>query len=178
MNAPPTVYPCRVCGLLHEQPLWGQDDKTPSWEVCVCCGYQVGYHDCSPVAARHFRETWIARGARWRFPERCPPDWQWQAQVKNIPEQFLLATDVVLYPCRVCGLLDEVPPWGADGCNPSHDICVCCGSEAGYEDCLPEAARVNRQRWLDAGAVWFDRACRPPEWDCQAQLQNVPEAFR
>jgi hypothetical protein len=79
--------------------------------------------------------------------------------------------------CRICGLLQEAPIWGEDGGSPSWDICACCGSTFGYEDCLPEAIRANRERWLARGATWF-RPDRVPEgWRAEEQLARVPAFF-
>lgn len=80
--------------------------------------------------------------------------------------------------CRVCGLDQGYPPWGDDGETSSFDICSCCGTEAGYEDNSPAAARMNRQRWLATGAQWFCPAERPADWDLQEQLKHIPPAFQ
>jgi hypothetical protein len=79
--------------------------------------------------------------------------------------------------CRVCGLLQEGPIWGEDGQSPTYDICACCGSEFGYEDCLPEAIRANRDRWLARGATWFRPDLMPAGWRVEEQLEAVPAFF-
>ena len=83
-----------------------------------------------------------------------------------------------LNPCRVCGLSQPGPPWGETDTDPSFLICACCGTEFGYEDTMPSAARAKRQRWIDGGMPWFEERERPANWDATAQLAQVPERFR
>jgi hypothetical protein len=85
--------------------------------------------------------------------------------------------DDTKYRCRVCGLLCPEPPWGEDGNSPDFSICVCCGAEAGYEDCIPKAARAYRERWVSGGAKWIDDQYRPKEWSLEEQLAHVPKEF-
>ena len=80
--------------------------------------------------------------------------------------------------CRVCGLLNDEPPWGADGKTPSFEICVCCGAEYGYEDCTLEGARKYRQSWLASGAMWDTPRFKPDGWNSDEQLANIPQQFR
>lgn len=81
--------------------------------------------------------------------------------------------------CRVCGLdQGDFLPWGESGLNASHAICDCCGTEFGYEDCIVEACRAARERWLQRGADWFSPKERPQDWDMKKQLEQVPERFR
>ncbi len=49
--------------------------------------------------------------------------------------------------CRVCGLAQGDPPWGADGRTPSFNICDRCGVEFGHEDCTPEGVLRYREKW-------------------------------
>ncbi|WP_205633980.1 hypothetical protein [Labilithrix luteola] len=79
--------------------------------------------------------------------------------------------------CRVCGLEQSDPPWGDGGNCASFDICDCCGTEFGYEDCSPEAATCVRSAWLAKGAPWFRPRSRPADWDVNAQLRNVPQGY-
>lgn len=78
--------------------------------------------------------------------------------------------------CRVCGLRQDEPIWGADGQSATYDICACCGCEFGYEDCLPEAIRRHREKWLATGA-WFDPTKRPADWKREDQLSKVPRFY-
>ena len=32
------AYRCRVCGLNQDFKPWGEDGKTPAFEICGCCG--------------------------------------------------------------------------------------------------------------------------------------------
>jgi hypothetical protein len=81
------------------------------------------------------------------------------------------------YPCRVCGLILDEPPWGKDGETPSFDICLCCGVEFGYEDSLLKGIRTYRESWLSNGAKWCYSKSKPTEWDLNEQLKNIPSEF-
>ena len=56
---------CRVCGYKDPELPWGADGHTPTFELCPCCGVQHGYEDMTLVAARKYRATWLAAGAKW-----------------------------------------------------------------------------------------------------------------
>ncbi len=79
---------CRVCGLLLEEPPWGDDGQSPTYDFCPCCGVEFGYGDATPQAARQWRHTWITAGATWREPERRPADWSLDQQLKDVPPGF------------------------------------------------------------------------------------------
>jgi hypothetical protein len=81
--------------------------------------------------------------------------------------------------CRVCGLkYENFYPWGENGNIPSHDICECCGSEFGYEDNTVESTKVNRQKWIEKGANWFQPEKKPKDWSLEEQLKNIPKEYR
>jgi hypothetical protein len=86
-----------------------------------------------------------------------------------------MATDERLL-CRVCGLDQGEPPWGADGRTPSFAICDCCGTEFGYEDGSPQAVRATRERWLASGGDWQNPRTKRVAWDRSAQLARLGEA--
>jgi hypothetical protein len=79
--------------------------------------------------------------------------------------------------CRVCGLLQDEPPWGEDGRTATFDICDCCGVEFGYEDSTLESVERYRRAWLDKGAVWQNRRKRPTGWHVESQLKLIPEGW-
>jgi hypothetical protein len=83
--------------------------------------------------------------------------------------------------CRVCGYEHRGPraelPRGADGESPTSTYCSCCGVEFGYQDTSPAAARAFRERWLADGAPWAAPRFRPPGWDLEAQLRQVPPEY-
>lgn len=80
--------------------------------------------------------------------------------------------------CRVCGLLQDDPPWGADGRTPNFEICVCCGTEFGYEDISRSSVLRKRAQWLSTGARWFDVKWKPADWNLDQQVSAVPEVFK
>lgn len=79
--------------------------------------------------------------------------------------------------CRVCGLLQSAPPWGANGNEPTFEICDCCGVEFGYEDSTPSSASRYRQAWLARGSPWFEPKERPANWSLGEQLRHVPLVY-
>ncbi len=64
-----------------------------------------------------------------------------------------------------------IAPLGDDGNSPTWEICPCCGTEFGYEDCTPASAREMRNRWVSGGQQWFDKSKKPVDWsyDCQSK---------
>lgn len=50
---------CRVCGRRHEEPPWGADSRSPTFEICDRCGTEFGYEDATPDAAQAARERWL-----------------------------------------------------------------------------------------------------------------------
>lgn len=81
--------------------------------------------------------------------------------------------------CRVCGLFQEDPPWGADGKTATFNICDCCGVEFGYGDATSETINRFRQQWINNGAKWSDPKAKPTGWNLSTQLAligvGVPE---
>jgi hypothetical protein len=86
--------------------------------------------------------------------------------------------DDKLYVCRVCGLRQDEPPWGADGKSPTYNYCPCCGVEFGYGDATLEGATRWREKWQASGAQWDDPKAKPEGWNAGAQLQQLPQCYR
>lgn len=82
------LYFCRICGLREEQPPWGKDGKTPSFEICSCCGAEFGYNDATQVAIAHFRKNWLDTGAKWFDYSKKSGNWSLEEQLKQIPYLF------------------------------------------------------------------------------------------
>lgn len=80
--------------------------------------------------------------------------------------------------CRVCGYGLSSPPWGEDGSTPTWEICPCCGTEFGYEDCTPASARRKRNQWILNGKKWFENKEKPADWDWDRQFQNIPDSYK
>lgn len=80
--------------------------------------------------------------------------------------------------CRVCGLRYNSPPWGVDGLTPTFEVCDCCGVEFGYEDSTLSGIRNYRENWVENGAEWSNPKLKPPDWNLEKQLKNVPREFR
>ena len=82
--------------------------------------------------------------------------------------------------CRVCGLFqgEDHPPWGGNGECPSFDICVCCGTEFGYDDCFLDDVKRIREKWLKEGAKWRWPKEKPENWSLEEQMKNIPEEYK
>lgn len=79
--------------------------------------------------------------------------------------------------CRVCGLGFLESPWGQDGQTPSWEVCPCCGTEFGYEDCTLIGVRSQRNRWLASGAKWVDKTKAPDDWSLEKQIAAIPVEY-
>lgn len=80
---------CRVCGLYLDTPPWGEDGKSPTYEICPCCSVEFGNEDYTVESTKRYREKWLFEGARWLNPNKKPGKWDQYEQFKNIPEDFL-----------------------------------------------------------------------------------------
>ena len=82
------------------------------------------------------------------------------------------------YYCRVCGLKYSEPTW-FDQETPSHEICVCCGVQFGYEDTNLAGVQAYRNNWINNGARWFSAHHRfkMENWDLESQLLQIPEKW-
>lgn len=79
---------CRVCGYLLDSPPWGDDGRTPNFEICPCCGVEFGYEDGTVDSARKYRDTWIANGATWFEQKLMPNEWNLLLQLDALPKEF------------------------------------------------------------------------------------------
>jgi hypothetical protein len=66
---------CRICGLRQDEMPWGADGKTPTYQICDCCGVEFGYEDCTVQSIENFRKSWLERGAKWFRESQKPEDW-------------------------------------------------------------------------------------------------------
>lgn len=83
-NSETSKYLCRVCGLYQDEPPWSEDGKTPTFNICDCCGVEFGYEDARPETAVEFKEIWLAKGARWFNKTTRPADWGLSVQLERI----------------------------------------------------------------------------------------------
>lgn len=66
---------CRVCGLLQHEPPWGDDGKSPNFDICSCCGVEFGYEDSSKVSVINYRKVWLEHGTKWFDLKKMPEHW-------------------------------------------------------------------------------------------------------
>jgi len=81
-------YYCRVCGLKQQTKPWGEDGKTPTFDICSCCGVEFGYEDAKPLSVKKYREKWLQASADWFSKKEKPKNWSLEEQLKNVPEDF------------------------------------------------------------------------------------------
>ena len=84
MSASPPFI-CPVCGNpnLAEPPY--SAGGAPSYEICLCCGFEFGFDDESNgLTHQAYRKKWIADGANWFDPDEKPQNWVLEAQIANL----------------------------------------------------------------------------------------------
>ena len=80
---------CRVCGLDQDEPIWGEDGKCATFDMCSCCSVTFGYGDETADQCRVIRKHWLeVEGGKWGWPKGRPADWSWEEQRKCIPPDF------------------------------------------------------------------------------------------
>jgi hypothetical protein len=75
---------CKVCGLYIEELPWGIDGKSPSYEICDCCGVEFGNEDYSTESILLYREKWLKDGANWFRPKEKPKYWNLKEQLGKV----------------------------------------------------------------------------------------------
>jgi len=86
--SPPKRYECRICGYKNEDFPWGEDGKTPNYQICPCCGTQFGVNDITLDDIHKTRNLWKKNGNKWFAKNETPADWDIETQMKNIPNEF------------------------------------------------------------------------------------------
>lgn len=81
-------FNCRVCGLYLGYQPWGEDGKTPSYDICPCCGVVSGYEDDSKSSIQAYRKQWINNSCQWCIPSKRPSNWSSQTQLNQIPDVY------------------------------------------------------------------------------------------
>jgi hypothetical protein len=89
-----------------------------------------------------------------------------------------MSSDKEKFACRICGKMQDDPPWGDDNLAPTYNICGCCGVEFGYQDCILEAILAYRKKWIGKGAKWECPQEKPANWSLEEQMRNVPAKYR
>lgn len=83
-----SINNCRVCGLFIEEPPWGEDGETPTYEICPCCGVEFGNEDYSLESLRTYRNKWFDKHIVWFEDKEKPGNWNLYKQMQNIPDDF------------------------------------------------------------------------------------------
>jgi len=80
------MHECRVCGYYSKDYPWGEDGKSPTYQLCPCCGVQYGVKDITPEEIQNERELWIKNKYKWFDSNLKPANWSSEEQLKNIPK--------------------------------------------------------------------------------------------
>jgi hypothetical protein len=83
-NSESNEYLCRVCGWHQNDPPWGGNAETPSFEICDCCGVEFGYEDATSEGVIRFRKLWLAEGAPWFDEFKMPAKWDLSSQLERL----------------------------------------------------------------------------------------------
>ena len=75
---------CRICGLRQPDQPSGDDRKTPTHNICDCCGVEFGSEDTDAMAIELWRTKWVEGGAVWWQPKLRPPDWDLEEQLGRL----------------------------------------------------------------------------------------------
>lgn len=58
----------------------------PSYEVCLCCGYEFGNDDepgtSEPISFGRYLHDWVKDGCAWFDSEAQPPGWHLEEQLR------------------------------------------------------------------------------------------------
>lgn len=79
-------YYCLICGLPLDYAPWGADGKTPTYDICPCCGVEWGNEDYTSESQVKYRNKWLADGAKWFEPQKKPANWNFEEQLSHIGE--------------------------------------------------------------------------------------------
>lgn len=96
----------------------------------------------------------------------------------ELTEMLLKCRKYIKHICPICGC-DELkePAWLGDGFGASFEICPCCGTEFGYQDCKPEGKKKQYEQWMARKYEWHFPQDKPKDWDLDKQLKNINKSI-
>ncbi|MEW9702966.1 hypothetical protein [Paenibacillus sp. SI8] len=84
-------YTCLVCNYrdLEDPPY--DTRGFGSFEICICCGFQYGFHDDgnnkNPQVLEVWRKKWVEKGYKWHSSYRLPPsNWDAKKQLNGLSD--------------------------------------------------------------------------------------------
>lgn len=78
------LHTCRICGYFDETIFpWGDDGKTPTFEICPCCNVEFGYEDIQISSIVKYREKWMNS-------EKFNSSEKYLKQLDNISSQYFM----------------------------------------------------------------------------------------
>lgn len=74
--------------MCYDDPPWGNDGRTPSFDICSCCGVEFGYEDSTRGGIERFRRQWIDSGMKWFHSTEKPAGWNFDEQFGHVPPEY------------------------------------------------------------------------------------------
>lgn len=69
------------------KPPYEQYFGDPSYEVCLCCGFEFGDDDnpgtADPTSFEEYLREWVRSGCEWFDPAMKPEGWRLEAQLES-----------------------------------------------------------------------------------------------
>jgi len=84
----PNTHECRICGCYSDDFPWGEDGRSPTFQLCPCCGVQFGKEDLTLESIKEYRDKWRSKGGEWFAKNEKHEEWDMDVQMKNIPDGF------------------------------------------------------------------------------------------
>lgn len=85
MMADMAGFICPVCGFDGLLEPDHDESGSPSYEICMSCGFEFGFDDDSEgVSFQDYRKQWLANGATWFDPDARPDNWDLATQLARI----------------------------------------------------------------------------------------------
>ncbi|QBI05054.1 hypothetical protein EYF70_14960 [Pseudoduganella albidiflava] len=82
------MYHCHVCGAPVEEAPWGEDGRTPLFDLCPCCGCEFGYEDSTQAGVERYRTAWLQGGGVWKNSKDKPAGLHLEQQLKWVPAKL------------------------------------------------------------------------------------------
>lgn len=118
---------CRVCGLYLGYNPYGEDNNSPDYSICACCGVEAGNEDYKPKWTLEYRIKWIKQRFYWKLGEKRtiydkkflmwfdekkkPENWNPIDQLKNIGIDFSDEETIKEYKKEIPNIEEIIGEW-------------------------------------------------------------------
>ncbi|MCR8842726.1 hypothetical protein NQ117_03450 [Paenibacillus sp. SC116] len=84
-------FSCPICGYDGLREAAYDEDNSPSYQICGCCGVEYGVDDEEEgFNAEEYRNAWIKKGMPWYFSGYKPLNWDCNAQLRKVNFKTLI----------------------------------------------------------------------------------------